>query len=189
MEMATTGSRGSECGCMLNLNPCRKEFPAFLRNLFYFNKLWEAFDDIDTDDDRRIDFAEFQQGLGFVGMRLSASETKREFESLDDNDGGVVLFDEFCAWVAAKKCPVDGEVVDSFVMSTEVAHQEKGGAAGSGPRDADPDITNRMFDQLESQIVTTMNDKHKLKSLWRQLDFNGNGIVSLAEIDKFVVRF
>merc|ERR1711920_366926 len=33
-----------------------------------------------------------------------------------------------------------------------------------------------------------MTDIPKLKELWRKIDFNGNNIVSLAEIDKLVVE-
>merc|ERR1719510_2125949 len=33
-----------------------------------------------------------------------------------------------------------------------------------------------------------LNDVASLKQLWKRLDFNGNNIVSLAEIDKLVVE-
>jgi hypothetical protein len=56
-----------------------------------------------ADDDRRIDLAEFQAGLSYVGMSLSAAEAEAEFKSIDKNGGGIVLFDEFCLWYAEKR--------------------------------------------------------------------------------------
>jgi Ca2+-binding EF-hand superfamily protein len=44
------------------------------------------------------------------------------------------------------------------------------------------------FDGLEREITALMSDKHKLKALWSRMDFNGNNIVSLAEIDKLIVE-
>lgn len=42
--------------------------------------------------------------------------------------------------------------------------------------------------KLEEEITNITNDKKELRKLWKCLDFNGNGIVSLAEIDKFVIE-
>merc|ERR1719350_1200493 len=43
------------------------------------------------------------------------------------------------------------------------------------------------FSEVEKQIKSTLRDREALHSLWQLIDFNGNGIVSLAEIDKLVV--
>lgn len=98
----------------------RNEFPALLRNILYFNRAYVAFDEIDSGDDRRIDFDEFKAGLEHVGLdAMEEEEAKTEFEGMDKNDGGQILFDEFCAWLAEKKCPVNGEVVTAFATSDE----------------------------------------------------------------------
>ena len=34
------------------------------------------------------------------------------------------------------------------------------------------------------QCVSVLKDKDQIKELWSEIDFNGNGYVSLAEIDK-----
>merc|ERR1719310_482429 len=44
------------------------------------------------------------------------------------------------------------------------------------------------FDDLEKIIKSMMTDRKKLRSLWKRIDFNGNNIVSLAEIDKLCVE-
>lgn len=46
----------------------------------------------------------------------------------------------------------------------------------------------KTFDELEKTILALISDEAALKSIWKQLDFNSNNIVSLAEIDKFVVE-
>lgn len=51
--------------------------------------------------------------------------------------------------------------------------------------------TARTFEDLEAQILSLIADPSKRKQLgklWHSMDFNNNGICSLAEIDKFVVR-
>merc|ERR1719359_750947 len=48
----------------------------------------------------------------------------------------------------------------------------------------------KQFDDVEPQIkkVLADNDQAALKKMWQHLDFNGNNVVSLAEIDKFIVE-
>lgn len=81
------------------------ELPQLLVNLFYFNKLYAAFIDIDRDFDRRLDINEFIQGAKKLGLRMKKRDLKKEFAAMDANDGGVVLFDEFCVWYTGKINP------------------------------------------------------------------------------------
>jgi len=97
----------------------KKEFPSLLVNLLYFNALFDAFDGIDTDDDRRIDFDEFRHGLKLLDMKLSAKQAQAEFNDIDENGGGVVLFDEFAAWAAERACPVNDMVMTEFTTSED----------------------------------------------------------------------
>jgi Ca2+-binding EF-hand superfamily protein len=46
----------------------------------------------------------------------------------------------------------------------------------------------RDFDEAEAKMKALMQDQQQLKDLWHRIDFNGNNIVSLAEIDKMVVE-
>merc|ERR1719191_404229 len=48
----------------------KKEFHALLLNIFWFNKLWLIFDQIDTGDDRRIDANEFCRGMSALGLNM-----------------------------------------------------------------------------------------------------------------------
>jgi len=77
----------------------RNEFIKLLRNIFYFNRVYMVFDDIDTDDDRRIDLSEFERG--FDVLRLGEEHTAENvFKAIDRNGGGFILFNEFCSWFA-----------------------------------------------------------------------------------------
>lgn len=74
------------------------EFPQLLVNVFYYNKLFQCFSAVDTDHDHRLDFDEFWDGLAKMQMTLDPADARAVFDGMDSNDGGVVLFDEFCTW-------------------------------------------------------------------------------------------
>lgn len=43
----------------------------------------------------------------FEGLVLSIKDAEAAFDKIDRNDGGQILFDEFCRWVVSNKIPVD----------------------------------------------------------------------------------
>lgn len=45
-----------------------------------------------------------------------------------------------------------------------------------------------MFEDVERKFKGIMQDRNKLLKIWHRMDFNGNNIVSLAEIDKLMVE-
>ena len=45
-----------------------------------------------------MNFTEFENGLSRLSMSLSTKKAKKEFDKMDKNSGGVVLFDEFCVF-------------------------------------------------------------------------------------------
>jgi Ca2+-binding EF-hand superfamily protein len=49
-------------------------------------------------------------------------------------------------------------------------------------------LNTTKFLEMEAKFVSFINDKSQLDAQWRALDFNGNGIVSLAELDKWIVQ-
>ncbi|EGD82612.1 hypothetical protein, variant [Salpingoeca rosetta] len=170
----------------------RREFPALIRNIFYFNKLFHVFDVIDRDDDRRLDFDEFKRGLGEIGLSIPTSEARAEFDLMDMNDGGIVLFDEFCAYVARKAIPVDGEVLTEYTRASKNVGTSSGTSAGRKDEKMQKQInTDAMlakFDAVEERFKKLLSTPAAVKKVWRRIDYNGNGIVSLAEIDKWAVE-
>jgi len=167
------------------------EFHDLLLNIFWFNKLYQVFDDIDTDDDRRIDQKEFTKGVGKLGLQLEAAEAEEAFKQIDTNHGGEILFVEFCAYIRKRVNPDDNPAFDADIVSGEKANQTL--------RKKHPTITQghfvqkktmNQFEAVENEMkgIITANDQQKLRKMWNALDFNGNNVVSLAEIDKFVVE-
>eukprot|EP01048_Picozoa_sp_COSAG05_P006558 COSAG05_NODE_433_length_9859_cov_4.471004_1_plen_279_part_00 len=76
----------------------RRQFKELLHYIAYFTELWDKFESIDRDGDHRLSLEEFMMGSAAVGHPLSHPEARAEFAKMDDNGGGLVLFDEFCRW-------------------------------------------------------------------------------------------
>jgi hypothetical protein len=74
----------------------KKEFNSLLKNLYFFNELWEMFEAIDTGHDRRVDFDEFQEGMSKYGLCLNTLQAEEMFSAMDTDGGGQILFSEFC---------------------------------------------------------------------------------------------
>jgi Ca2+-binding EF-hand superfamily protein len=74
----------------------RNEFRRFLKYLELYNNLWDDFSSIDNDNDRRLTKGEFEK----MAPKLDISNPEEVWKQMDVNQGGVVLFDEFCAWMS-----------------------------------------------------------------------------------------
>jgi len=185
----------------------KSNFPVLLRNLYLYNTLWNVFEEIDAEDDRRFDLQEFKTGIAKLGFSVDDATAEAEFQKMDQNEGGKVLFDEFCTY-----CMHAMEVGDDTCVNFDLEEAEGGdnaaapmpvdeadGAGGGGSGDApagDAPAGDAVLNELytvvnfeESRRIAkeTFSNKETLAKLWTTLDFNGNGIVSLAEIDKMVV--
>jgi len=195
----------------------KKEFHALLLNLFWMNKLWLIFAGMDGDD-RRMDFQEFYQGMPKLGLQLSQADAMKEFKSIDKNGGGQVLFVEFCAYVRKRVTPDCHPYLDADIYSgthcgrTPPKHHHHHSHATrelnfSGPTEkpTGSHLRNNLghaathtsmvkqksvgeFDKVENQFKALCKNIPELRKLWHRLDFNGNNIVSLAEIDKLCVE-
>jgi len=106
----------------------RNEFVALLRNLFFFSKLCVAlisepgaiFDAMDIEDDRRINGPEFQAGLRRLGFNLSENDVRTAFDEMDTNDGGQILFDEFCAYcIKATECDDENVGIVTIIQDSD----------------------------------------------------------------------
>lgn len=65
----------------------KNEFKMLLGNLFYFNKLFWLFDQVDEDHDRRMDLKEFQWCMSMCGLKMSQAKSEAEFKKIDANGG------------------------------------------------------------------------------------------------------
>jgi Ca2+-binding EF-hand superfamily protein len=168
----------------------KKEFHDLLLNIFWFNKIFVVFHSIDTGDDRRIDVNEFCAGMQQLGLNMSQQDAMAEFKKVDANSGGQVLFVEFCAYIRKRVTPDCKANFDKDIISGERAgvHMRRSLGNKSTHTHAVTKKSLSKFENLENQFKGWCKDNKQLKPIWERLDFNGNNIVSLAEIDKLVVE-
>jgi len=167
----------------------KHQFHGLMLNIFWFNKLFQIFQVMDGND-RRMDIREFTAGMSQLGLNLSGAEATEEFNKMDSNHGGQVLFVEFCAYVRKRVNPDANPNFDADIVSGE--HCMAAVRKHHGHKSTHAHMVTRKtmsdFDACEKKMKVTIADNSKLKDLWHHLDFNGNRIVSLAEIDKFAVE-
>lgn len=123
-KRATSGSGGGDGDEYVQ----RHEFRSLMRNLWFFNKVWKIFDEMDLDGDRRLDIDEFKCGLERMHILLSDDEATAAFDSMDVGGvdgagagGGMVLFDEFSFFVMRKMGLEVGEQEQSYELATATA--------------------------------------------------------------------
>ncbi|CAF4067798.1 unnamed protein product, partial [Rotaria sordida] len=72
-----------------------REFEKIVQLLNHYDKLSQIFKELDTNDDHRISFSEFKRGFALIGEDDSNENyLRQEFNKIDTNKGGYILFDE-----------------------------------------------------------------------------------------------
>ena len=86
------------------------EFRIFLLSLRQYFEYYEAFSRVDQDSDNRIEFNEFLAAQPKIEKWVGSINPENEFNAIDKNGGGFVLFDEFCDWAIKKQLDLDDDV-------------------------------------------------------------------------------
>jgi len=89
-----------------------REFRLFLQTLRQYFEYFQAFDTIDTGDDRRVSKEEFTSDAikPVIEKWVSGVEDwDAEFDSIDKNGGGQILFAEFVDWALAKNLDLEDD--------------------------------------------------------------------------------
>ena len=89
----------------------RSEFGFFIRFIVYYNNLWQVFESVDKDGDRRISKEEFVKAADKLDLD---GDVNKAFDEMDTNKGGMVLFGEMIHWFAENKSDWTGSDVQAF---------------------------------------------------------------------------
>merc|ERR1712106_358182 len=90
-----------------------REFRLLLQTLRQFFEYYQAFDRIDTGDDDRISKEEFTSDALKAAMEKwvgPVEDMEEEFDSIDTNGGGQILFNEFIDWALAKDLDIEDDI-------------------------------------------------------------------------------
>merc|ERR1712025_1445730 len=90
-----------------------REFRLLLQTLRQFFEYYQAFDRVDTGDDDRISKEEFTSDALKCAMEKwvgPIEDMEGEFDSIDTNGGGQILFNEFIDWALARDLDIEDDV-------------------------------------------------------------------------------
>jgi Ca2+-binding EF-hand superfamily protein len=81
----------------------KAEFKYLLIYLRQYYEYWTAFSAVDTSNDRRVSKDEFKYAAPILAKwGVPVQEPDAIFKEIDSNNGGFILFDEFCTWAIKK---------------------------------------------------------------------------------------
>jgi len=91
-----------------------REFRLFFQTLRQYFEYFQAFSRIDTGDDSRVSKEEFCSDASKAAMAKWMKEVpedlEAEFDKIDENSGGQILFKEFIKWAISKNLDLEDDV-------------------------------------------------------------------------------
>ncbi|KAK3251352.1 hypothetical protein CYMTET_39307 [Cymbomonas tetramitiformis] len=88
----------------------RIEFRLLLVYLRQYFELYQMFDEVDSSDDRRVSLDEFLAAQDKIkSWGLDIADPEAEFQIIDANGGGMVLFIEFADWAIKKNLDLEDD--------------------------------------------------------------------------------
>ena len=166
------------------------EFEYFLRFLQYYNNMWMKFSKIDSSADRRVTLDELTNASSVLG--ISSVEAASAFRQMDRNSGGYVLFDEFAMWMAKNK--TDSEMGHLLKVAQKNAtsytpHASINSNSSVCSRGSIKSISSSRRSLLPTKLqqLPFPTPQERL-ALFKRLDPNANGHLSLAELDKGILE-
>lgn len=77
----------------------KAEFKYLIQYLKEYTNYWIVFDEVDSSKDHRISLEEFEKAVpSLKAQGIKIPDAKKAFSEIDTNQGGMILFDEFCHW-------------------------------------------------------------------------------------------
>jgi len=91
-----------------------REFRLFFQTLRQYFEYFQAFSRLDTGDDSRVSKEEFCSDASKAAVAKWVKEVpedfEAEFDSIDENKGGQILFSEFIKWAISKNLDLEDDV-------------------------------------------------------------------------------
>jgi len=185
-----------------------KEFRLFLMYLRQYLELYHMFQTIDSGDsrDRRIDFNEFEgsvETLNKWGAKIE--DAASTFKEIDSDGGGKILFDEFAAWAIKRGLDLEDDDDAEFEdvgnrgasnLSRNQLHKReplrpKPKQQGSAAKPSNKGKEEKKVPKVDWAALTkklcfrkTKEEAALRQKLFRRIDTNGNGLLSVAEMNK-----
>jgi len=182
----------------------KNEFRVLLVYLRHYLELWQFFGQIDTSGDRRVTSKEFRAALpmlkawGIQDAKAWDADPYKVFQRIDRNGGGFVLFDEFsdfCLRNGLRDLAAGGlEDVEERREALDLLRQKNPQiAAVPAPSASAPVAQNVPAIPVVEIDWAALNAKMPIgrdpaskaarRQLFSKFDPNGNGMLSLAEVD------
>ncbi|KAH3742992.1 Flagellar calcium-binding protein TB-44A [Pelomyxa schiedti] len=157
----------------------RCEFKHLLLFIAYYEHVGKMFKHLDKNMDKRVSFPEFKEAYSTLSLEEEGS-LQDVFNSIDTNHGGYILFDEFCGHVAKKLAPPPPPQEERARLKEQMLQQRDS-------KSAKPIHTVKAYNLISKGLEIPVYTQEHLDKLWSIADWNKNGILSLAEIDKLLV--
>lgn len=160
----------------------RQLLPLLVR-IYFFQKLTRLFDFHTLPDDHTMEVTDFELGCQALGIKLSKGQLIGEFDSMESNEDGTVLFDEMVIWIAAKKFP---ELFEE-AMAGQSSFGEVKNEAGNLQI---PAVAYSEFQEVERELLTIIADPIALEKIWNEVQdgkHEGNA-APLSEVDACLVE-
>merc|ERR1712025_794765 len=99
-----------------------REFRLFLQTLRQYFEYFQAFERIDTGDDNRVSKEEFTSDKIKACLETwvgPIEDLGAEFEAIDTNSGGQILFTEFVDWALEKNLDIEDDIDEAPTVNLE----------------------------------------------------------------------
>jgi len=162
----------------------RREFRILLQFLRHYFELWVMFEGIDTEMDRRISLEEFtaaREKLAAWGVLIEEGKEEEVFSKMDSNDGGQVLFAEFCDWAIKTKLDLGEEKDDGDCPELAMTNEDK---IKSLFAQYDQDGNGSISKEELTAVFTTLKpdmDLGEIDQILGTADCNKDGVVDYKE--------